>query len=397
MRVLCYLNVSNLENLCADSGYQFLDSLLTGLAVHGVDAAVATNPAIQFSTASTLPIQPGRTKYEVRFEPPLTQLRHLLETESFDLVFLNQIELGGTFRNLLDRCGKGNVPLVSYCHYIPVQGINGSGVRWDPSLNDDGKAPLVLDSILDGVVASDLVLIQSRYAADLLHQSARAAGRSITATSVMVLPPPANRSEIRMPTARPDSPLTLFYNHRLYGHYGTQRFINWLERMPAALQKRVECWVSDPLGPRSAERRALDPSPDLAVERLRRLGGVRYFHPTNRDEYLALLSRAQLGFLPFREGLVWSMSAVDLMQRGIPVIGPKIGAVPELLPPSLVFDDEQEAYALVERMVDQATWREQQGQACRHNTARLGVDQVAAQLYRWFLGLHQAGWRVAAS
>jgi glycosyltransferase involved in cell wall biosynthesis len=397
MRVLCYLNVSNLENLSADSGYQFLDSLLAGLADHGVQAVVATNPAIEFSTASTLPIQPGRTKYEVRFEPPVAQLRKLVGTEPFDLVFLNQIELGATFRTLLDGCGRGNVPLVSYCHYIPVQGINGSVVRWDPSLNDEGKAPLVLERILDGVEASDLVLIQSRYAADLLRQSAKAVGKSISTTSLMVLPPPANRSEIRMPIARQDSPLTLFYNHRLYGHYGTHRFIDWLERMPADLQKRVECWVSDPLGPRSAERRALDPSPDLAVERLRRLRGVRYFHPTSRDGYLALLSQAQLGFLPFREGLVWSMSAVDLMQRGIPVIGPRMGAVPEILPASLVFDDEQEAYALVERMVDQANWREQQGHACRHHTARLGVDQVAAQLHHWFKGLHQAGWRVAAS
>ena len=108
--------------------------------------------------------------------------------------------------------------------------------------------------------------------------------------------------------------------------------------------------------------------------------GVRYQHPLSRDAYLQVVGEANVGMLPFRNGLVWSMSAVDLMIRGVPVIGPAIGAIPEILPEELVFDSDEEGYSLLDRLRRDAWFRTSAGVWCQRKTKVLGSDLVARRL-----------------
>ncbi|MFE9888921.1 glycosyltransferase family 1 protein [Streptomyces scopuliridis] len=395
MRVLHLLNISNPDRLSADSGWIFADLLAPALADAGVEVTVAAPaPAGDTRTAFHRTQVPG-TKYRARFSNDVGELVSMIRASEPDVVVANQIEEAPAVRAALLEAGSPAL-LAGYCHYLPFTltddhgvgvGVGGTGdddggrVLVDPALDDAGLGRSVLLAFAAGLSVCDRVMVHSTVAATMVTTAAAQAGVDL-AGRMRVVPPPRDGRLVRDPATIPadgssGGEAIGVYNHRLYAHYGTARFVDLARELTAAGVVRVR--VMDLFGDRRAERTGLDDSPERMRERLAAMAHVQVVSDRgDRVRYRQLLAGARFGIAPFRAGCPWSMSVVDCQGMGLPVIAPRMGWFAEHIDPELCFTSTGEAVALAERLVTDDAFHTLHARRAFASTAVLTTKTVAA-------------------
>jgi glycosyltransferase involved in cell wall biosynthesis len=389
MRLLSYLNISNPDDLSADSGVTFQRSVSRAFLAAGDSYAVigCASAARLFADDMTTvyyPIDAATSKYGARYYFNWPAVLAAIRDFQPEVLFINQIELCANVRALLAHVGLGRLPIVGYCHYTPTNKNSlddSDAMEPDASLADAGLGECVQLACVQGVVAADVVLVQSTYARDVLLRLMKRY-RITTRTPVCVAPPPVDPDFTTSYPPQPPRSRRVIYNHRLYSHYGTRTFVDFAQE----LRRRVafDLVICDPMPNRSAERDRMDDSVST-LRRYIRDSQIGTIHPgSNRQQYRSLLDDARLGFSSFQRGCVWSMSLGDMMGLGIPVMAPRTGAFPEMVPPQLLFSTLDDAMSMAERLlVDDDVWREASAQslnAVRPHTAMAFRDAFTVSL-----------------
>ncbi|WP_329032444.1 glycosyltransferase family 1 protein [Streptomyces sp. NBC_01725] len=380
MRVLYLLNISNPDRLSADSGWIFADLLAPALADAGVEMTVAAPaPAGDTRTGFHRTQVPG-TKYRARFSNDVGELVSMIRASKPDVVVANQIEEAPAVRAALLESGSP-ARLAGYCHYLPFTLTDdGGAVLVDPALDDAGLGRSVLLAFAAGLSVCDRVMVHSAVAATMVTTAAAQAGVDLTGR-LRVVPPPRDGRLVCDPAAVPadggsDGGAIGVYNHRLYAHYGTKKFVDLARELTAAGAVRVR--VMDLFGDRRAERTGLDDSPERMRDQLAAMAHVQVVSDRgDRVRYRQLLSGARFGIAPFRPGCPWSMSVIDCQGMGLPVIAPRTGWFAEHIDPDLCFTTNAEAVALAERLATDTAFHTLHSERAFASTAGLTARAVA--------------------
>lgn len=379
MRVLYLLNISNPDRLSADSGWIFADLLAPALADAGAEVTVAAPaPAGDARCGFHRTKVPG-TKYRARFSTDIDELVALIQAEQPDAVVANQIEEAPAVRTALLEAGSDAL-LAGYCHYLPFLFADGSQLLLDPSLDDGGLGRPVLLAFAAGLAACDRVMVHSSTAAS--WTSAAATHMTVDlGKKLRVVPAPRDERLVRDPApAQPasgDGAIGV-YNHRLYAHYGTERFVHLARGLVASGTIRLR--VMDLFGNRRAERTGLDDSPEKMRDQLAALPHVQVVSDRgDRVRYKRLLAGVRFGIAPFRPGCPWSMSVIDCQGMGLPVISPRLGWLAEHIDPELCFTTQAEAVALAERLATDDEFHAVHAKRAHASTADFAPALVAAR------------------
>ncbi|MGA5584478.1 hypothetical protein ACPCIY_25735 [Streptomyces thermodiastaticus] len=249
----------------------------------------------------------------------------------------------------------------------------------DPAMNDRGLGRSVLLAFTAGLAACDRVLVHSSTAASWTTAAAARTGVDL-GDKLHIVPAPRDVRLVRDPAdiTPPEGRATGIYNHRLYRHYGTARFTRLARRLVADAPVRLT--VMDLFGTRSPERIRLDPSPERHLEELATTDGVTIASDRgDRIRYRNLLAGAHFGIAPFRPGYPWSMSVIDCQAMGLPVIGPRTGWLAEHIDHELLFDTDEQAVQIAQRLATDAEFYLVQAKRAYASTADLTPAAVAAR------------------
>lgn len=379
MRVLYLLNISNPDRLSADSGWIFADLLAPALADAGAEVTIASPAPAGDTRTAFHRTTVHATKYRARFGADIGELVSMIRTSKPDVVVANQIEEAPAVRAALLEAGSPAL-LAGYCHYLPFSSTDDGGqVLVDPALDDAGLWRSVLLAFAAGLSACDRVLVHSAVAASWVKTAAAQAGVDL-AGRMRVVPPPRDGRLVHDPashTASDRGGAIGVYNHRLYAHYGTARFVDLARELTAAGVVRVR--VMDLFGDRRAERTGLDDSPERHRDQLAAMAHVQVVSDRgDRVRYRQLLAGARFGIAPFRAGCPWSMSVVDCQGMGLPVIAPRTGWFAEHVDRALCFTTTDEAVGLAERLVTDDVFHAEHARRAFASTAGLTPAAVAA-------------------
>ncbi|MFF8729907.1 glycosyltransferase family 1 protein [Streptomyces sp. NPDC015171] len=377
MRVLYLLNVSNASRLNADSGFTFADLLAPAMTDAGVEVTVASPVPAGDARVHFAPSFSPSTKYRARFDPGMDALVALMRERRPEVVVANQVEAAPAVRAALLEAGV-DARIAGYCHYLPFSFTGNGKLELDPAMNDGGLGRSVLLAFAAGLAACDRVLVHSSTAASWV--TAAAARTSVElGEKLHVVPAPRDGLLVRDPTdvTPPGGRATGIYNHRLYAHYGTARFTQLARRL--VTEAPVRLTVMDLFGTRSPERIRLDPSPERHLEELAAVDGVAVASDQDdRVRYRNLLAGAHFGIAPFRPGCPWSMSVIDCQAMGLPVIGPRTGWLAEHIDSELLFDTDDQAVQIAERLATDPEFYLVHAKRAHASTADLTPAKVAA-------------------
>ncbi|MFF6786843.1 glycosyltransferase family 1 protein [Streptomyces sp. NPDC012510] len=378
MRLLYLLNVSNPNRLSADSGFTFADLLTPALTDAGAEVTVAAPVAAGDARVGFEPTASPPTKYRARFDPGLDGLVDLVRRIKPEVVVANQVESAPAIRAALLEAHVDAL-IAGYCHYLPFSFAEDGRLELDPSLDDGGLGRSVLLAFAAGLAACDRVLVHSSTAASWTTTAAARMGVDI-AEKLHIAPAPRDERLVRDPAevAVPDGRAVGVYNHRLYAHYGTERFAALARRLAA--EAPVELTVMDLFGTRSPERIRLDPSPERHRAELAALDKVTVASDRgDRVRYRNLLASAHFGIAPFRAGCPWSMSVIDCQGLGLPVIAPRTGWLAEHIDDDLLFDTADQAVAIAVRLATDAEFYRVHAKRAHASTTDLTPAAVAAR------------------
>jgi glycosyltransferase involved in cell wall biosynthesis len=378
MRVLYLLNVSNSSQLSADSGFTFADMLTPALTDAGAEVTMASPVPAGDARVHFAPTTSPSTKYRARFDPGMDALVTLMRDRRPEVVVANQIEAAPAIRAALLEAGVDAL-IAGYCHYLPYSFTDTGVLELDPAMNDRGLGRSVLLAFAAGLAACDRVLVHSSTAASWTTAAAARTGVDL-GDKLHIVPAPRDVRLVRDPAdiTPPEGRATGIYNHRLYQHYGTARFTRLARRLVADAPVRLT--VMDLFGTRSPERIRLDPSPERHLEELATTDGVTIASDRgDRIRYRNLLAGAHFGIAPFRPGCPWSMSVIDCQAMGLPVIGPRTGWLAEHIDHELLFDTDEQAVQIAQRLATDAEFYLVQAKRAYASTADLTPAAVAAR------------------
>ncbi|ONI50027.1 MULTISPECIES: vegetative cell wall protein [unclassified Streptomyces] len=378
MRVLYLLNVSNSSQLSADSGYTFADLLAPALTDAGAEVTVASPVPVGDPRVHFAPTTSPFTKYRARFDPGVDALVTLMRERQPEVVVANQIEAAPAIRAALLEAGVDAL-IAGYCHYLPFSFTDTGALELDPAMDDRGLGRSVLLAFAAGLAACDRVLVHSSTAASWTTAAATRTGVDL-GDKLHIVPAPRDVRLVRDPDGimPPQGRATGLYNHRLYAHYGTARFTQLARRLIADAPVRLT--VMDLFGTRSPERIRLDPSPERHLEELGTTDGVTIASDRgDRIRYRNLLADAHFGIAPFRPGCPWSMSVIDCQAMGLPVIGPRTGWLAEHIDNELLFDTDEQAVRITERLATESEFYLLHAKRAFSSTADLTPEAVAAR------------------
>ena len=385
MRILSLCNISNIDDIEADSGiiYQrVIGKALTdmGHEYHVVLPRLLRNIERCFYSLSVHYAEIGTDRYSSRFGFDWSSITRIIIKTMPDVVFVNQIENAAAVRATLTTIQRSDIAVITYCHYPPFQDPNASNV--DKSLDHDNLGRPILLLVAAALHTSDAVVTQSRYAASILYAASAAVGSKYKA-HIYIVPPPVDpevcphTSDDRIPASR-----NILYNHRLYESYGTEHFIKYLESRAGC---PINVVIADPMANRSAHRNRLSGSPAILKKRLSCLPFVTVVNgSSSRQGYRSVLKSCGIAFAPRRIGCVWSMAAVDCLSWGMPVLAPRIAAYPEFIPETTLFDDWVEADRILSRLLESKNAYQDASVEARSSVDRLSPNHIASELVHIF-------------
>jgi hypothetical protein len=353
--LLYLLNVSNPDRLSADSGWIFANVLLPALADAGVEISIGCPVALPDPRVRSLPTAVPGTKYRARFGLDMDEVATLIRETRPVVVFANQMENAPGLRAVMLETGCTGM-LAGYCHYVPFHLDAAGEIVRDPSLDDGDLGMPVILHFFSGLLACDRVLVHSQTSYDWITGAAAQLNIELGDRLRVVMPARDPRVIRQGPAAPPAGDPVAVYNHRLYAHYGTGRFVDLARRLTTDNTARVR--VLDLFGTRRHGRTTLDPSPERYRHALSCLDGVEVVSDGgNRATYRTMLAGAHFAVAPFRPGCIWSMSVIDCQAMGVPVIAPRMGWLAEAVDEQLLFDHEDQAVEIARRLTtDTAFW-----------------------------------------
>lgn len=357
MKILSYLNISNVNDIECDSGYIFNYTLYNSFVKDKIDFKVILpeelkEQKIRFLNKDVFFTNMGKTKYKTRYFFPWDEMYRIILDFAPDVIFINQCELTSSIKALLIENNLSKIKLVTYCHY-PALHINevGNSVI-DYTLNDSNIGQSIVYNILSAINIADVFVIQSSFAKTMLLNFANF-HNFILSKDIFVFPPPYDANIIK-DDIEPVKTDKILYNHRLYESYGASKFVDFVQANPD-----LNFIVTDPMCHRDDLRKKFNSSPEKNREILKKQNNVKLCNGNIRSQYIKLIDKSRLAIAPFRTACVWSMSIIDCYCRGIPVIGPNIAAFPELIPSFLLYSSPLEERALIERLLyDDNFWIE---------------------------------------
>ncbi|MBV9143194.1 MAG: glycosyltransferase [Pseudonocardiales bacterium] len=375
--LLYLLNVSNPDRLSADSGWIFANVLLPALADQGAEISIACPAVLPDPRIRSLPTAVPGTKYRARFGLDMDEAAHLVQASRPAVVFTNQMENAPALRAVMLETGSAGM-LAGYCHYVPFHLDTAGKIVHDPSLDDGDLGMSVILQFFSGVLACDRALVHSQTSHDWITGAAAQLNLELGDRLRIVMPARDPRVVRRGETRPPGGDPVAVYNHRLYAHYGTSRFVDLARRLTVATSARVR--VLDVFGTRRAGRTRLDPSPERYRRVLSELDGVEVLSDGgDRRTYREVLAGAHVAFAPFRPGCSWSMSVIDCQAMGVPVIAPRMGWLAEAVDEQLLFDHEDQAVELAQRLISDPVFWIRHSAAARRFTEVLTPASAAAR------------------
>jgi glycosyltransferase involved in cell wall biosynthesis len=339
LRILTIISPSNYPNFQADSIFVYNKILFEALLQSDdkVEVIVAGSPEMPslHPRARFIPINVGVSKFEVRLNFRWDEMRDLLLKTQPDVCLVNMPELASAFAVLIKDDLHLPCKLVSYVHYVPAipSSTTPDGLVYEASMNEHGHGPVLLTRLLQGVIASDLTLIPSNFGVKLLSQvAARLLHTPLGEVAIKVLHPPVDFDEVNKGRgeAEPTAVPRFVYNHRLYDEYGTHLIFNLLSDIYEGEDKPFEVLVTNPTEGRGSERNRLNPVVDKNLNQIRELPFVRIQHFSNRRAYIGALSESWAGLAPHKPHALWSMSVMDVLACGRPVLSYNIAAFNEM-------------------------------------------------------------------
>jgi hypothetical protein len=364
MKLLSHLNVSNISNIEADSGYIFQKHLLKSLAEDIPELEVylicpKDVPLICDSIKHITPDFDYSSKYSVRFDFPWSYLMGISDfIKDVDYIIVNQPELTANYKALFEVLGNKSVLMATYFHYIPIKKLPIEGrIHYTNSMDHGNLAKTIFSRQLESLNIADYCVTCSDFGIEFIKENARILDEqyvSLIDERMIKIPPPNSLHEDnRKRSCEQSNVRTLIYNHRLYDHYGTRTIFEWLNEL-FAQRKDFDILVTDPTGERSIERDKLDISVSHIRKWLCEMPFVRVKHIKNHSDYYRTLSGCYAGFAPLKRSALWRMSAVDIMALGKPLFAPDYACFPEMLNNNefLIFKSKIDFFEKVNRIFD---------------------------------------------
>ncbi|MGH3766585.1 MAG: hypothetical protein ACRDTX_15795 [Pseudonocardiaceae bacterium] len=373
-KLLYLLNISNPDRLSADSGWVVADTLLSALIDVGAEVTFAAPAPVRDARVAFEPTTVPGTKYRARFDGDIAALADLLRRTRPEVVVANQVESAPLVRAAMLEAGCG-ATLVGYCHYLPFS-FDAGGLLVDASLDDAGLGQAVLLTFLAGIAVLERVLVHSPAAASWLSAAAAQVGVEL-GDRLRIVPPPRDPALVRQQVPPPHAPAVAVYNHRLYAHYGTERFLQLAAELASPTLRLT---VMDLFGSRRPGRIALDDSPERFRDALAAVSGIEIVSDGgDRERYRQVLAAACMGIAPFRSSCPWSLSVIDCQAMGLPVISPRLGWMAEHIHPDLLFDTHPEAAKISARLIGDAAFHAEHSRLAAASTESLAPQIIAAR------------------
>ena len=337
LKILTLVFPSNYPSFSADSIYTFNRILFTYLhrmwpSVKIFAAGPADMPQMHEEIIH-IPLDLGINKFQVRFGFPWAQIRNILGEVQPNVCFVNMPEQAATLSVLIKDDLGLQCKVVNYVHYVPAWVDSGTNkITYERAMNEHGHGELVVRRILEGVQASDLTLICSKFGVRLLNNLAtNLFGEVEILPHLSILPPPIDFDEIdSIGTVTRSSEPCFIYNHRLYDEYGTNEIFKILSGIAAQRQGVFKVLVTNPTEGRGNERSRLNPKLSTNIASLRELPFVRLEHFQDRRSYYMALMRSWGGLAPLKPHALWSMSVIDVLACRVPVLAFDVGCFDEM-------------------------------------------------------------------
>lgn len=379
MKILSYLNVSNISNFEADSGYVFQRSILEELykcwhQVLLIGPHSMPNLGTEIEVVET---ELSHSKYGVRFGLNWEEIKNKLGpiVDDVDVILANQSELAVQLSILMYELTGRKVPCVTYYHYLAVQGMKDGEVIFDPSLDAFGVARFIWQRQIESALFSERVIIGSNFGKNLFLQASGCS--ELIEKKISVIPPPVQNFEFEKTDCKNSVPVVL-YNHRLYDHYGNRELFELL----CELRKEFEfkLLVTDPTKKRSIIREKLDGSTKSIKSYLKSLDFVRMCHFETQYEYYQAIQNIDIGLGPFRNGALWNMAIADVMSAGKPVIAPNKAAFPEITgDKDLLFDNKEDFTRIFIKLLCDVDYRKAKGEKLKERSKGLSAEVIGEE------------------
>lgn len=355
MKILSYLNISNIDNISCDSGYVFNYAISRALKKRGVDFKIILPIELvgknkKFDEEDCYYAQMGCTRYEVRYRFDWKSICDIIRGEQPDIIFVNQPELVATFKALLLENDFNHIKIFAYCHYVALHVDTENNPIIDYTLNNSMLGENIIYNILTAINISDFFAIQSQFASNLLINYARIHNFKIN-KRVYILHPPLDEDLLTGDFVFKTGKYIL-YNHRLYESYGTSFFVDFVD-----YHVEYNFIVANPMCNRSSARRKFNSSPEKYNTILAGKSNVKLINGGERCAYRDAIDMCRCAIVPYRTACVWSMSIADCYCRYVPVVAPKIGFYEEFVPSDLLFCTKQEESEIInELLVNDDFW-----------------------------------------
>ncbi len=349
MKFQSFLNVSNKDDIQADSGFVFQRLLAPELIRRGHEFCLSGPFPLGVEGAIHEYCDLGSNKLQVRFKFEWDQVSEMIERQQPDVLWINQPELAAGFRSVLCSLGS-HAQLITYIHYLPIRQVFEGKVEVDQSLNNGRLGLPILLAVLGSLTVSDKVLVQSQFALQTLIEALEAFRIPYEEEKFRLLPPPFDPFLLSNGETGEPPEKSILYNHRLYKHYGTEFFLDVIRMMED--RKDVRFMVADLLSSRNGTRKKLDHHVDRYRSILRTRPNVSFARNKTRVEYKKALDMCRIGLAAHRKMAVWSMSAVDCLGMGVPVIAPNFASYPEFVPAGLLYNTMDELKEITNALLE---------------------------------------------
>ncbi|WP_143727632.1 glycosyltransferase [Moorena bouillonii] len=343
-RILTVIFPSNYPNFAADSIFTF-NRILFGSLLESDEKVevIAVGPPDMpqlHPLIKIIPVNLGISKFQVRLSFLWNEIRYLLNEIKPDVCLVNMPEQSANFAIIIKEELGLSCKLISYVHYIPAMPIIdikesvsvSPGIAYEKSMNQNGLCEILMMRLLEGVISSDITLTCSKFAVNLIQQvKNKLLSKSVDIGSCQVLSPPVDLKEVEQVSSQYiDQPFDFIYNHRLYDDYGTQHIFDLLTDLYTSEIKSFNIIVTNPTEGRDPERSRLNPAVDKNLTTIKSLPFVKVKHFNNRNDYMMNLSKSRAGIAPLKPHALWSMSVMDLLACGKPVLSFNVAAFSEM-------------------------------------------------------------------
>ena len=347
MKYLSFLNISNIDNINCDSGYIFQRQLGLSLIELGHAFTLVIPSILDDSSINIRYHDFGSNKFQVRYSFNWEKISEIIKTSEVDVIISNQSELSANIKSLLIS-EKLDIKLYTYIHYFPFSLTNSGQIIFDSSLNNKNFCQSVLLSFISGLLASDKILVHSRYSIFLLHNLIKHFNISINSDNISILPPPYD-NYIAEGTLFDNDNKHILYNHRLYKQYGTEFLLKFVEEIKKHDSYKVV--ITDLLFNRNIKRTYLDTSVDLYRSKLLLSSNIIYRTDGNdREIYRKIICSSKIALAPYRKNCTWSMSVIDCLSVGLPVVAPKFAWFKEFIPNQLQYSSKKDLQVIIKKL-----------------------------------------------